>query len=361
MLAVVTCHWNPAGWESLRRNYARFRHEMLWWNIPTFAVELAYDGQQFASKPRLGTNIQTWRLQAGDQHRLWQKERLINYVVERLPEQYDQVAWIDADVLFLDHRWPSRVTQLLEQHPVVQLWDQWHCTDHAGRVGEVLKSVGRNAERYGGGKASPGGAWAARRSVFPIYDRHIVGSGDAMCLEAWIGQRDSTCMKRSTPAMREHYAAWAVTASEKVQGDIGVLPGHAVHLYHGSRASRQYVDRWKPVIEAGYDPATHVTVDGSGLLAWTDAAPPALREWVSQYFSTRREDDDDDGDVQPVAFVPPKNLPVVGGPFDGQEFPESTHERICISPAVPQGYQWYGRHADRWEYVGASDTAERPW
>lgn len=360
MLAVVTCHWNPAGWESLRRNYLRFRHEMRWWNIPTFCVELAYEGQEFASRPQLGTNIQTWRLRAGDQHRVWQKERLINYLVERLPECFDAVAWIDADVVFLDNRWPSRVVELLEQHPVVQLWDKWHCTDAAGRIEEVLQSVGNRAERYIAQKASPGGAWAARRGVFPLYDRHIVGSGDAMMVEGWIGQERSTCMRRSTAAMARHYAAWSDDAFRKVGGNIAVLPGHAVHLHHGSRTHRQYVDRWKPVIDAGYDPATHVTVDDAGLLAWTDAAPPQLRDWVAQYFATRREDDEE-GSTEPAKHVPPRQLPVVGGPCDGQTYPESQHLHFCISPTVPAGYHWYHREQDRWQYLCASDTAVEPW
>lgn len=359
MIAVVTCHWNPAGWENLRRNYLRFRHEMLWWGLPTYCVELAYDGQEFASRPRLGTNIETWRIQAGDQHRLWQKERLVNLVVERLPDSIDAVAWIDADVLFLDRQWPDRVAGLLEHHPVVQLWDSWHCTDHAGRVNEVLRSVGDGGKRYIAKAASPGGAWAARRDVFPLYDRHIVGSGDAMMVEAWIGQERSTCMGKSTRAMAMHYAAWSDEAYAKVRGDIAVLPGHAVHLYHGTRARRQYVDRWQPVIDAGYDPATHVEVDGSGLLAWTASAPPQLVSWVGQYFATRSEDEEADAAPVPAPQAG-ELLPVAGGPWDGQRYPRTAHRYACCTPTVTDGFHWYELLVNRWVYVGATDTAGAP-
>lgn len=359
MLAVATCHWNPAGWESLRRNYLRFRHEMAWWGVPTFCVELAYEGQEFASRPKLGTSIQTWRLPAKDEHRLWQKERLVNFVVERLPPEFDKVAWIDADVLFLDRHWPDRVVDLLERHPVVQLWDSWHCADAAGRVSEVLRSVGQRGERYIAQAASPGGAWAARREVFPLYDRHIVGSGDAMMVEAWLGQERSTCMRRSTPAMARHYAAWSDEAFSKVRGDIAVLPGHAIHLYHGTRAKRQYVDRWNPVIDADYDPATHVHVDDQGLLAWTASAPPALASWVRRYFASRCEDEEL-ADAPAPQPQPGNTLPAFGGPWDGDAFPHCTQRYICVTPTVDRGYHWYELLINRWVYVGTTDTAVAP-
>lgn len=284
-LAVVTCHWNPAGWQSLRRNYLRFLHEMKWWNIPTFAVEVAYDGQDFASDD-------AWiQVRGNDRNVIWQKERLINLAAERLPERFDKVAWIDADILLLDPQWESRLRNELELSPVVQLWNRWHCADRLGRVGEILECVGDLSQRYIRGElCSPGGAWAARREVFPLYDRHIVGSGDAMCMEAWVGMDKSRCLRRCTPAMAEDFSAWGEAAHAKVQGDIACLPGDAVHLYHGTRADRQYVDRWQPVIDAGFDPREHVEVDSSGLLAWTDAAPPELVEWVRGYFASRNED-----------------------------------------------------------------------
>ena len=201
------------------------------------------------------------------------------------------MAWIDADLLFLDPAWPARVCEMLEDWPVVQLWNRWHCATRDGSVGEQLLCVGPFAERYSSGAAcSPGGAWAARRDVLPLYDRHVVGSGDAMVVEAWTG-RLGRCLSRMNEPMRRHFAEWAAVAGAKVGGDITCLPGDAMHLYHGSRRNRQYVDRWTPVIEAGFDPAEHVTVDEQGLLAWTDRAPRRLVEWVSGYFASRLEDE----------------------------------------------------------------------
>lgn len=353
MLAVVTCHWNPAGWKSLRRNYLQFLHHMRWWGVPTFSAEVAFAGQEFP------TDDAYLQLIATDQHQMWQKERLINRVVELLPDCYDRVAWIDADVMFLDPQWPVRAAELLEQHHVVQLWDRWHCTDDVGRVAEVLQSVGAGGQRYlSTDPASPGGAWAARRDVFPLYDKMIVGSGDAMMVEAWLGQQKPICMQRSTAAMADDYRSWADEAYAKVQADIAVLPGHAVHMYHGTRRRRQYRDRWQPVVDAEYDPQRHVSIDENGLLVWTDEAPEQLRTWVASYFASRREDDAPD---QPPAAQPALTmLPVSGGPWHGQRYPRTAHRYACISPTVPRGYHWYEMLADRWIYVGATDNAQEP-
>lgn len=290
-LAVITCHFNPAGWRSLEVNYRRFLQAMTWWELPVYSAEVLFPGQSMLSISPTRVGAARRILQAGPQNILWQKERLLNLLVEQLPPDVDKVAWIDADVLFLDGAWPERLCAALERRPVVQLWDRWHCTDAVGCVGEVLNSVGPGGERYGKQQSSPGGAWAARRDVFPLYDRHIVGSGDAMALEAWLGLSESYCMSCMTDAMRTDYDVWKADAWRKVQGSIGALPGDLVHLYHGTRRNRRYVDRWRPVLAAGYDPRQHVAVDEQGLLAWTDSAPPQLVEFVREYFTSRQEDE----------------------------------------------------------------------
>jgi hypothetical protein len=285
-LAVVCVFWSPAGWRSLHRNYLRFLHEMRWWGVPTYNVEVAYEGQEFATPD-------AWlQIRGGREHVLWQKERLINLAVERLPERFDKVAWIDADMIFLDPTWPERVCQMLEEWPVVQMWDTWHCADADGKVASVKTCVGTHGERYVTNvDCCPGGAWAARRTVWPLYDRHIVGSGDSMMVEGWTGHRARRCLRMMNEPMEAHFRAWSADAYAKVQSQIACLPGDAMHLYHGRLQDRQYHARWYPVIDGGYDPARHVRIDDTGLLAWTQEASPELVEWVAGYFHTRREDE----------------------------------------------------------------------
>jgi hypothetical protein len=286
--AVITTHYNPAGWRSIRRNYRRFLHEMEWWRVPVFSAEIAFAGQDWASD-------RTWlKIRGNENNVLWQKERLLNLLVEQLPAQFTKIAWIDADMLYVDPFWVEKTKKALERRVVVQLWNKWHCAGPDGAIVESLTSVGENAQDYLNNRAwCPGGAWAAHRHVFPLYDYHVIGSGDMACLEAWTGiynTEQSRCAAQYSEKMREHVHAWAATAYEKVKGDIGAVPFDAIHLFHGSRRDRKYNTRWDPMTDRNFDPATHVRIDGNGLLSWTAEAPLAFITHLTDYFLSRFED-----------------------------------------------------------------------
>lgn len=286
--AVITTHWNPANWKSIRNNYQRFLHEMTWWRVPVFSAEVIYAGQEWASD-------RSWlKIRGNDSNILWQKERLLNLLAERIPKQYTKIAWIDADILYMDRFWVEKTVRALEKYTAVQLWNKWHCLGPDGAVVETLSTVGEYAQEYINRRAwSPGGAWAAHRHVFPLYDRHIVGSGDNACIEGWAGMYDNSkshCVAQYTETMQKHLHAWSAQAYEKVKGNIGTVPFDAIHLFHGARRDRKYRDRWKPMREYNFDPTKHVEVDGNGLLAWTSEAPPELVAHLKSYFSERFED-----------------------------------------------------------------------
>lgn len=261
---------------------------MQWWQVPTFSAEVAYEGQQFASES-------SWiKIRGTSDNVMWQKERLLNLLVERLPVEYQYICWIDADIIFLDPDWVAKTRSALDRYMIVQMWDEWHCIGGDGKVVETLTSIGDGARRFISRKAwSPGGALAGRRSVFPLYDRHIVGSGDALCMEGWLAMKYSQTMYKYTDSMRDDFMLWSADAFAKVQGNIGSMKYDIMHMFHGSRQDRQYIDRWSPVIDAGFDPTKHVCVDDQGLLKWTKDAPKQLQIWVKNYFASRLEDTTD--------------------------------------------------------------------
>ena len=50
---------------------------------------------------------------------LWQKERMLNLAVARLPARCTKVAWIDADSFFTNERWVADTSALLDHQLVV--------------------------------------------------------------------------------------------------------------------------------------------------------------------------------------------------------------------------------------------------
>jgi hypothetical protein len=69
-------------------------------------------------------------------------------------------------------------------------------------------------------------------------------------------QISSCCM-----AWNRHYRDWALKSSNRVRGSLACVPGDVVHLYHGSREDRQYVERYQIFHDNAYDPVRDVEID----------------------------------------------------------------------------------------------------
>jgi hypothetical protein len=295
-LAFILCHFNPAGWQSSRENYLRTLQHLRSHTTDIFSAEVAFEGQEFVS------TSSTLRMRASDKHLLWQKERLLNLLVERLPAEYDKVAWIDADVIFLNQSLVQDAMEAVQKYKVVQLFSHVLYATHEGRLRSVKGNVGwRGARLLEQSKdarqlrCNPGIGFVLRRSVFPLYDRMIVGGGDQANLEAWTGHRTPFMANGVPPVLSVHYERWGARAFEKVDGSIGYIPGHCVHLFHGIPEHRHYDRRWIALRRCKYDPERDIAVDPeNGLLRFTESCSVSLRKAVERHFFARREDDDRD-------------------------------------------------------------------
>lgn len=291
-VAVIACYFNPVGWLSLRHNYQRFVAHMRERKVNLFCAEVAFPGQSFPSKSAF---IQ---ISATDQNVLWQKERLFNLIVEKLPAQFDKIAFVDADILFFDPTWMKRSRETLREKVAVQPFSRVYKLDNQGRVEAAFKSVGAGGEDYvleehrpGRLWSSPGVAWVVHRTVFPLYDRAIDGAGDSLMIHAWTGQKTSTAYASRGFHERAFFDVWADGAFKKVRGRIGDISGECFHLYHGKASNRGYNERSGILRAERYDPACHVYEDRNGLLAWTAEAPLHLKQELANYFKSRQEDE----------------------------------------------------------------------
>jgi hypothetical protein len=262
-MAVVTCHFNPAGYPRLGENYRIFRDAL--GGLPLFTAEASFDETFISDGPVT--------IDATDANILWQKERLLNLVVETLPAKYDRVAWLDADVVFRRPDWYEAATKLLVEYPVIQLADS---VVTSGRDWNMAAAVGfQQPCKYGY-------AWAARRELFPLYDAAIIGGGDWLNAAGWRGVRCTNLTP--SPAWQAHYDGWASEAKRKAGGKIGCLSGELFHLDHGSHKGRQYNERYNLV--RGLDPGRDLTIDANGLWRWgNDQYASAVRD-----FFERRQD-----------------------------------------------------------------------
>ena len=203
-LWAITSFYNPNGYWRRRHNYRLFRHHL---QVPLLTVELAFAGGYELADADAEILI---RCSGGDV--LWQKERLLNIALDRLPPSCRQVVWVDCDVLFQRPDWAQALSRQLELTPLVQPYSRavhlrrdaplgrWPADDDilyiresvAGLVGRGL-SAADYLGQFGGQrrhKRAPGHVWAARRELLQrhgLYDACITGGGDTAIASAAYG------------------------------------------------------------------------------------------------------------------------------------------------------------------------------
>lgn len=285
-LAVVTCLWNPAGYNRLVANYARFRDSLRAQGADLWTIELHYGA------PALPDASTTIAADAATQT-LWHKEQLLNLQIAALPPEYDAVAWIDADLLFPEG-WIDAALGALALHPVVQLFQRVEDLGPRGRVFNIREGCAAALHRKGAAVGPPGGAWAARRRAIGsgLYSACVVGGNDSAMGRAWTRDvRPGGPLRAACPGWRRHFVEW--TDRQTVNGSIGYLPIAVRHLFHGFPRDRHYAARNAYLSDDGFDPATDLEHDANGAYRWTAdalAAKPRMIERVRNYFTERKED-----------------------------------------------------------------------
>lgn len=235
-------------------------------------------------------------------HAIWLKENLCQMAIHQLPSNWKYVAWIDADIVFLNKTWVSdTVDALRTKYDVVQLFFKCENLDERGQVGKVDKSFGYMHVESGRpyvrshvyGFWHPGYAWAMTRAAHDqmrgLVEFGILGSGDNHMSLALIGKVDYSHPGNIHPVYRQKLADY----QERVRGlRLGYVPGIIQHMYHGPIANRHYQQRWLILTqgERPYDPSEHVAKNECGLLQLTRDGMHLERP-IRIYFAARREDD----------------------------------------------------------------------
>ncbi len=232
---------------------------------------------------------------------LWYKENLINIAVRSLPPDWEYVAWIDADIQFLNSDWVADTIDQLQVYSVVQMWT--HAID-LGPHGEILQvhtgfmyqyvKKHKFSKSYGN-YWHPGYAWACRRSAYNamggLMEFPVLGSADHHMAFALIG--------RSGPSVgipkevHENYFKLLKIFQERcersIRRNVGYVRGSIAHFFHGDKVNRKYWARWQILIRNDYDPLCDISKDEHGLLM-LNPEKIQLRDDIRVYFRERNED-----------------------------------------------------------------------
>lgn len=309
LLTVVSPFNNPMRWSSRLENFRRFENSMVASGVNLRSVELAYGDRPFVLPDREGVT----RLRFRTRDVMWHKENLGNLGFAAGPWEYG--AFIDGDFQFVDPNWASETVHALQIYPIVQISSELVSLgphgEHIGKSSSVMaiyyQERGYNRplapSSYGvvsPGKVSfkthgyPGGAWAYRREAFDLIggllDRCITGSADhnmAMGLldvELISGERTGLSVPYD-----KYIQIWGARARRQINGDVGLVPGLALHYWHGKTSSRFYGQRPLIIKRNNYDPWEDVHYDTQGVLRLS-GNKPNLRDDLRAYFTIRNED-----------------------------------------------------------------------
>jgi hypothetical protein len=228
---------------------------------------------------------------------MWHKERLVNLAVNRLPDRYEHIVWIDSDVL-IGRDWSYQVAQAFERSRIVQCFRTARYRTHARTMTRTrlgwLHSGGQ-------GGSAPGLAWGAHRSFFSdgpgLFDLALVGGGDTLlartCAPAGPGVSTISWVDNWSAPVRSSFHSWVSAVDDwlagsdhprsvAVEADIEVLE-------HGPHDARRYAGR--QTLLAGLSPEHHIDVRPSRVLRWTEMGKTRIEPAIRQYFHDRSEDD----------------------------------------------------------------------
>jgi hypothetical protein len=265
-------------------------------NIILYAVELAYGKKSFyVTDPKNKRHLQ---LRCACP--LWHKENMINVGIKKLlPPTWKAVAWIDADLEFESPTWASDTLRLLNgQCDIVQLFS--HCVDmnQDQEAMCIFPSFGYQYVKQLPYRKQPmnfwhpGYAWACTRKFYEkiggLLEIGILGSGDNIMALAYVQE----VKYASNEDYSEDYKSYIYEFEKKTKSvRLGYVPGMIRHYYHGSKKNRNYGNRWKLLVDHGFQPSLHMCKDEHGIIVPTPACPQGLLDDILQYFHSRNEDE----------------------------------------------------------------------
>ncbi len=275
MLVILTCYFNPNHSPYRLANYQQFREEVQKEGVDIYAIELAFGDDEFEITAD-GENLKQIRTP----DIMFQKERLLNILLDELPDKYTSVCWMDCDLVFAKTNWSERIEESLENYKITQPFT-WCAGMPASKIKRVSDCSIVFDESSGSGNFRPsfssvhssaswvdlhsghhiGYVWAARREFLDkhkFYDVIITGAGDLFMATACMGYfyflDFEPALNKLSQETVNHYFDWAIPVYEDVQKHIGYTNDLVLHLWHGDIWRRNYLEHSRCLQQSDFDP-----------------------------------------------------------------------------------------------------------
>jgi hypothetical protein len=278
---------------------------------------------------------------------LWLKENLINVGVQSLPHDWQQVCWLDSDVVFARPNWVGECIHKLQHYCFLQCFSQARDLGpnyemlpqdypHANGTGFVrawqdgvlktklspeiladLKAIGGDLEKLEEDFAKlerdlngyhyppcifPGLAWACTRKAWEdvggLLDIAIWGGGDHHMAWALVENPDKMMRNDLHRNYKKIVMQWYERCRTHIRRNVGVMEGTIFHNWHGRKTDRGYNTKHALLSKFGFDPLRHLKRDHQNLWQLHDDRSTAfvqLRDMMRRIAKDRNEDSIDTG------------------------------------------------------------------
>lgn len=286
-MAICLVIFNPTNSKRILMNYHYVVNEFKLQGLPVFSLELVYKGRS----PQIADAFHVYA-----KSYMFHKENLCRILEKKIPESYTKLAFLDADILFRDKEWYSKVSELLNEYDVVHPYEAVHNIDLTFtkilKVREtVLKFKPIDNLYVDCIQGSPGFGWCMRREWYNkvgFFDDNPIGGGDAFSVAKWLnvhyyhyktkkGLNSLTC---------KQYEKYRTLESPKI---TYLKKSIILHLYHGQLINRGYVSR-NLLFEGNSQSFEEITyINEDGVIEWKE--PDAWNPKLLTYFLGRCDDD----------------------------------------------------------------------
>lgn len=253
-----------------------------------------------SSNLKLPDNIQSHKFYS-DQF-LWYKENLLNVGINILIEGgYENIAWLDADIVFEDSYWIQDTIESLRHHNLCQIFSR------AYELNKLKHNFRDGCVRYwkSTGNLLPidtlyhtGYAWACKASILKeckLYDKCLLGGADSLI---WLSSFNGVVgnffeLLKSHPfyllgldGFFNDFQKWSKLWGSLIDGNVGHIYCPIDVLPHGLSKGRQYISRYQYLIDSKYNP-NNDTFYKEGIIF---SSNEKLKSFGKKYFSLRKED-----------------------------------------------------------------------
>jgi len=248
----------------------------------------------------------------------WHKEDSINVGVQRAaPHNWQQMCWLDADIMFLRPNWVGECIQKLQHYSFIQMFsdgrdagpnyellshnygymgpsfvkawqmkmDTWPTPVIRTDLAKVAKDISQLQKDFAkleravlnpppyAGPIWFGMAWACTRKAYDdvggIFDIAVWGGSDYDMAHA-LTEQCSKLHLQAHPNYRKVLLEYEDRCRRYIRRNLGVMEGTVVHHWHGRKSERKYSEKRKLMGTVNFDPLRFLKRDSNGLWALHD-------------------------------------------------------------------------------------------